>query len=469
MSASGPDPLNESRRRVRPAWIARLLSDGVVRATGVLVGGTALAHGLTALAMPISTRLYSPSDFTVAAGFSSILAILITGACLRLDVAIALPDDDEEAANLLALSSLFAVLVAGLTAIVTIVVPAGIWTALGQEALLPHLWLMPGAVLLGALYLALQTWAVRRRSFGTIARSRVIQSGLAAGGQISLGVAGVAPLGLLIGQALNYGAGALTIGLSVLVEERVLLRRISLQGMRAAFVKHQRFPRYSIWEALANAAAINLPMLLIVSLAAGAEAGYLSLAIFLLQVPMALVGSAVGQVYLSGAPDAMRQDRLASYTAAAVSNIVKIAAPPLVIIACVSPFAFDLVFGEGWARSGLLVSWMAPWFLFQLVCSPISSVLHVTGRQSLAMGLQIAGLIVRTSAVLAAAAVAPAKIAEAFAVSGLVFYLPYAVICLNAAGVDLRDILRNLAASGKYLLVACIVGAGLAAAFRIMS
>ena len=36
---------------------------GFVGAVAVLVGGTALAHGTTALALPLLSRLYSPADF----------------------------------------------------------------------------------------------------------------------------------------------------------------------------------------------------------------------------------------------------------------------------------------------------------------------------------------------------------------------------------------------------------------------
>lgn len=417
------------------------VNDGFVRATGLLVGGTAVAHGLTALAMPLSTRLFTPEDFAAAAAFSSLAAILTVAACLRFDMAIPLPEDDHEAASLLALSVFFCALAAGVAALGVAFAPPTVLEALGQPSLLPHLWLLPVAVLIGGLYLALQMWSIRRRSFGAIARSRIIQSASAAAGQLSLGALGAAPLGLIVGQALNYGAGSLTLGVGVLVREWRLLTRVTPRSMIAAFVRHQRFPRYSVGEALANAGSIQLPILLIAALAIGPEAGYLTLAIFLLQMPMALIGNAVGQVYLSGAPEQHRAGALTDYTMATVRRLAALAVAPLAFMAVLSPAVFEVVFGSGWSRAGVLVAWMAPWFFFQFIASPTSSVLHVLGRQSWAMGLQVSGLILRLGAVVAASVVAPTHIAEAYAVSGLLFYGLYLVVVLLAIGASRREML----------------------------
>ncbi|MBX9574772.1 MAG: oligosaccharide flippase family protein [Caulobacteraceae bacterium] len=428
----------------------------------MLVGGTTLAHAITAAAMPVATRLYSPTDFAAAAAFSSLIGILVVASCLRFEVAIPLPQDDEEAANLLALSVasviVFSVIVAGVVA----ALPVEALALLGQPTLIPHLGLLAPGLLIGGLYLALQMWFVRRKGFGPIARSRVLQSASAVGGQLGLGFAGLTPLGLLVGQMLNYGAGAASLGVGALLGERALFRRISWSGMRRAARIHQKFPRYSVWEALANAAAIHLPVLLIAALAAGPEAGYLTLAVFLLQAPMSLVGNAVGQVYLSAAPEALREGRLAEHTAAMLCRLVRMSAGPIAFLAVVSPAAFGLVFGQEWTRSGVMVAWMAPWFFFQFLSSPLSMALHVVGRQRTALMLQIAGLVLRVGAVLLAAAIDRTWVVEAYAVSGLVFYAVYLGIVMRTVGIGLRAGLRPtleavLTGLGGAVLGLCVV------------
>tara|TARA_R110002124_G_scaffold55108_2_gene156047 strand:+ start:9519 stop:10850 length:1332 start_codon:yes stop_codon:yes gene_type:complete len=412
----------------------RIRRAGVLNSIGILVSGTAAAHAITALAMPVVTRLFTPADFAAAAAFSSLVGILVVAVCLRFEVAIPLPEDDAEAANLLALSAGSTVLAALVAAVLVVVLPDSVLALLGQPTLIPYLWLLPIALLIGGLYLALQMWFVRRKAFCPIARSRIVQSTASVGGQLGLGWAGLGPLGLLVGQVLNYGAGAITLGIGLLLRERPALARISLAGMARAARIHHRFPRYSVWEALANAASIHLPILLIAAMAIGPEAGYLTLAIFLLQAPMALVGNAVGQVYLSGAPEAHRQGQMRAYTLRMIWGLAKVAALPILALALLSPFVFGLVFGEAWVRAGVLVVWMAPWFFLQFVSSPVSMALNVVGAQSTAMLLQVGGLVFRGGLVLAAGLLHPAIISETYALTGAVFYATFLIVTLQKVG-----------------------------------
>ena len=68
-----------------------------------LAGGTAIAQILSILASPIITRMYGPEAFGLSALFASITGIVAVVACLRYELAIMLPEKDEDAANLLAL------------------------------------------------------------------------------------------------------------------------------------------------------------------------------------------------------------------------------------------------------------------------------------------------------------------------------------------------------------------------------
>lgn len=449
----------------RLARISEALRSGVLRSIGVLVGGTAAAHLITALALPVSTRLFTPADFSAAAVFASLSAILTVAACLRFDMAIPLPEDEAEAANLLGLAIGFSVVTAGLTALVLALLPASAIALLGQPALTPWLWLLPIAVLIGGVYLAIQMWYVRRKGFAAIARSRIAQSACAAGGQIGLGFAGFTPLGLIVGQVLNYGAGSIGLLAGTMRRDGALLRGISRSGMVAAFRGHQRFPRYSIWEALANAASINVPILLIAALASGPEAGYLTLAMFLMQAPMALLGNSIGQVYLSGAPDAARDGRLATYTAASLGGLIRAVTPPLIFIGIVSPTVFPIIFGAGWERSGVLVAWMVPWFLLQFLASPVSSALHVMGQQRVAMLLQLFGFVVRVGAVVAASVFTNGWISEVYAISGAILYGAYLWVVMRIVQLPTAALVGPF----KKTLPIAVIATGAGAALSILA
>ena len=416
-----------------------------LRSVGVLVGGTAVAQLLTVLVLPVITRLYTPADFSVLAVYASVLAIISVVACLRLEIAIPMPESDEDAANLLALALFSCTAVAVLSALAVLCFPDQIVSLLGQSGLRPYLWLLPLGIWLASAYAAVQFWATRKKRFSTIAKTRMTQAVGGAGVQLGFGwFAALGPFGLLLGQAVSSGAGFFGLGRAALSVDNAALRKVNRLSMRRVFREYDRFPKYSTFEALANNAAIQLPVIIIAAMTAGPEAGYLLLAMRAMAFPMALVGGAIAQVYLSRAPDEMRAGRLAAFTAQTIGGLAKSGVGPLIFIGIVSPVMFPLVFGAGWQRAGELVAWMTPWFILQFLSSPVSMTLHVTGRQRTSLNLQIFGLLLRVGAVCVAGWLAQQYIVEVYAISGLLFYFAYLLVVARASGVEIRELAHEI-------------------------
>ncbi len=408
----------------------------------LLLGGTALAHGLTAAALPVLSRLYSPTDFGMLAVFSSVLLIIAAAACLRYDVAVAIPVRDDDALHLLVLAVSCALGTSALLAVAVAIAPTWISQRLGQPSLAPYLWLLPLGVLLAGAYSALQFWYVRQKRFGLLAKTRIIQSASSAGTQIGLGW-GVAanPIGLLLGYVMNTGIACLVLGGQLLRTAPV----ISAARVWALAVDYSRFPRYSTLESIANSAAIQIPVIMIAAIAAPAEAGFLMMAMYVMQAPMSLIGTAISQVYVSRAPAVQLEGRLGPYTADILGGLFKAGIGPLLATGILSPILFALIFGSGWQRAGWLVSWMTPWFLLQFLAAPISLAMHVTGHQRAAMQLQLAGLALRVALVWGTAQWHSAWISEVYAISGAIFYLGYLLTILRATRAPWSRVMQGLA------------------------
>jgi O-antigen/teichoic acid export membrane protein len=261
----------------------------------------------------------------------------------------------------------------------------------------------------------------------------------------------------------SAAAGCLGLMLNLSRSDRLLAASRPLARARELFVEFNRFPKYSALEALTNSAAIQVPVIAIASLASGHEAGFVFLAMYTLQAPMSLVGAAIGQVYLSEAPDHHRKASLAAFTVRVFGGLVKVGAGPLLFAALVAPGLFPIVFGSEWGRAGVLVVWMVPWFLMQLLSSPLSMALHVTNQQRAALVLQVSGLVLRLGAVFLASVINVHWISEAYAVSGFVFYLLYLLVVFSAVGACSRDVasqLRNgLPLLGTWLVAGLIFAA----------
>ena len=370
-----------------------------MRSVGVLAGGTAFAQALTVLVLPILTRLYTPADFSVLAVYISILGLVSVVACLRLEIAIPMPQRDEDAANVLAITLCSSATTAALLGVTVWLYPQYLLNLVDQPALAPYLWLLPLGVWLASSYAALQYWATRQKKFTAIAKTRLTQAVGGAGTQISMGWAEIAPFGLLFGHMITSGAGVIGLGRSALKYDRLALKSIRLSRMRRVFREYDRFPKYSTFDALANTAGIQVPIIVVAATAIGSEAGFLILAMRAMQAPLSLIGGAVAQVYLSRAPQQHRDGQLANLTADVVGGLVKTGVGPLFFAGLVAPPVFAIVFGDEWRRAGELVVWMTPWFVFQFLSSPISMVMHVRSWQKAMLGLTISGLLLRLGAV----------------------------------------------------------------------
>jgi len=136
----------------KSALRALLPKNAFARGVSVLVGGTAGAQVLTVLAAPLLTRLYSPEDFGLLAVYASMLALIGVISSLRYELAIPLPEDDGEAANVAALSLILVGLSALLTGALVWQLGPAIADLLGVPALAGYLWLLPVAVLLSGAY-----------------------------------------------------------------------------------------------------------------------------------------------------------------------------------------------------------------------------------------------------------------------------------------------------------------------------
>lgn len=405
--------------------------DNFLKSVTVLVGGTVFAQGLGVLALPFLTRLYTPSDFSLLAVYMSLVGIVAVVSNLRFEIAIPLPKDNSDALSLLMLSIISNLLITILLTIIIFFFKDSLIAIIKQPQIEPYLWLIPIGVFFSGLYNSFQFWSTRQKKFGIISRTRISQSISGVGAQLLLGFMGIAPLGLLLGHVINLSAGLLSLIKAFLEDFRNTYRYVSIKKIKSNLKKYQDFPKYSTFEALANHSAGQLPIIIIAAVAIGPEAGYLLLASRVMAIPVKLIGNAVSQVFLAHAPEEYSKGRMKSYTINCIVRIMKIGGLPLILICFISPFIFPIVFGKEWERAGEMVLWMLPWFLLQLITSPVSLSLHIMSLQKVALVLQIFGFALRVGGLLIFAKYFSSNVFEYYALSGFIFYLIYLIVILR--------------------------------------
>lgn len=410
---------------------------GFLKAVSVLVGGTAFAQLIGFLCLPILTRLYTPEDYSVLGVYVAIVAILAVISCLRFDIAIPIPENENDGKALLLLSFLSNTIFSIILYIVLFISYPYIQHYKIIDQLSYWIWLIPLGVFVSGFYSALQFWATRHKRFKDIAKTRMTQaiSGNAAslaGGMFSVGFGG-----LIVGQLLNFSGGLFKLAVSAKKD----LASVKSSPLKATFTKYSKFPKYSILEALFNTSAVQLPLIIIAIFLIGPEVGYLMMSMKILGIPMSLIGRAMSQVYLSHAAEYHKAGKLYYYTKQVLIKILKIIIVPFALLALMSPYIFNYIFGEKWEGLGDYILIMIPWYFFQILSSPISMALHVINLQDLALFLQILGFVVRVLVLLVVAFLGSKFIVEYYILSGMIFYTIYLITIVllikrNGNGVD---------------------------------
>ena len=363
--------------------------------------GTAGGQALVLMAAPVLSRIYSPSDFGVFAVISAVVTMLAMVTALRFDLAVPLPVEDEDAYALFALGvvSSLCLTVLGLVAISLF----GHLLAQRFHVLdvMPLLWLAPVIAGATAIYTLLSQLAIRHHRYTTIARRNVAQSAAVAVTQISTGLLGFAPGGLVVGLGVGQLTSALTLGRGAGLRSPAARAGITLRRLRACASSYKKFPLLLAPAGLINVAGTQVPVVLVASWYGADVAGWLGMTQRVLALPVMLIGTTVAQVYLGRIAEAARRDNneIRALFSRTSRRLLLIGLPVGIFAAVLGPWVFPLVLGSQWSASGLYAQALSMSLAAQLIAAPLSQTLTVLVHQVLQLIWDIGRLLITSGAV----------------------------------------------------------------------
>jgi O-antigen/teichoic acid export membrane protein len=359
------------------AVIHRVTGNSTVRGTLTLAGCSALGAALIIAAAPVLTRLFTPEVFGTVAVYTSIVSIGAPVGCLRYDLAILLPEDEDQAANLLLLSLLLLAPICGLFSLVTWLWSDKIAAWLNTPALAPYLWLAPVGILGAGAYQSLSSWALRKEEYGKLARTRVSQNGGMAATQIGLGA-------LLSGNAIALLVGDLVsrfAGVGLLMRHAwpwLKARKLSFRAMCASGKRYGKFPIYSTPASLLTAIETQIPTILLSRYFGPSVAGWYALTYRILRAPTSFLGQAAAQSLFANAARLSRdRERLQQLTERATIVLMAVGLPVFALVIQEGPELFSKAFGTSWIKAGLYARILAPWLFVSFIANPLSNLLNV--------------------------------------------------------------------------------------------
>jgi O-antigen/teichoic acid export membrane protein len=409
------------------------------RSVGVLASGAAAGQLLIVAASPLLTRLYTPGEFGAFTVFSILLFTLLQIASLRYEMAILLPESEERAANLLALSLAAATATSAVAGLAVHLFGDALVAWTETPGLRPWLWLLPVSLWAAGLYEGLSQWSIRRRAFSHLARTNVSQNLARVLTQIGLGWSGAGTMGLVVGDVVGRVWGTATLAF---LTRREPPAAGAVEGGRLLeeAKRYRRFPLVASGSGLLNQAGVQMPALLLAGLYGPQVAGWYGLGQRVINLPMVMVGHSIAHVYTERAAGLARAGssrelvRLLSKTALMLAGVGIV---PFGLLAAFGPWLFARIFGEAWSETGRYAQVLALMSLSEFVAIPISRTLAVLERQGLQFGWDAARvlLMVATFVLAARGGLRPYL---AVALFGAVMTAAYAVLLLLALGAARR-------------------------------
>ncbi|MCA9633625.1 MAG: oligosaccharide flippase family protein [Myxococcales bacterium] len=365
------------------------------RSVALVAGGTALGQVVSIIVSPLLTRLFSPDEFGIVAVYTSLVGIVAVVATLSFHSAIPLADEDQVAADVMFLAVLCAIGASVLALVLALLFRQRIAVLLGEPRLAPLLPLVPLGVLGATLYETLSQWAVRKKNFGSLGKTTVAKGVLQAGAQLTAGALGSGALGLLVGRLIGVWSGTLRLARDAMQTDATAIRGVRLHRLRAAISRFWRFPAYTLPAAAFNAISANTPALLLSFFFGSAVTGMYALALRVLGLPFAVVGTSVEKVFYSAAVDAKRAGTLGETTLNVFEKLLAMTLPMTLLIAVAAPEGFAVLFGDKWRTAGVYMQWMCLRTGLTLVVFPLMPLLNVLNRQHAGTAFQAVNMIAR--------------------------------------------------------------------------
>ena len=357
-----------------------------------LITGNGLAQLVNVVGTLVLARLFAPEAFGSFALFVTLVSFLSVLGGARYELAIMLPETDEEGANILLLAVLMLTGISAGSFLLVALLRSPLAQLLGDQRLGLWLWALPFALFVNGLYQVLALWYGRMKRFRFLALVRVCQALGIVGGQLALlkfypgGFALVG--GWLFGQTL--GTALLVVQLFV-SDGNFLFKARDWAQVRASAGRYRNFPMYKApYSFIANASS----QLVVVIMRIFSDlniVGLYSMAARAVYLPVSLIASSMNDVFYEKAATELKQGGLESFVSRLLRIQVVLAAPLLVLTAFDAKLIFGLILGPKWVPAATYAAILAFASFLYFLTSWLDRLFDVRGRQKLSLVLEFSG------------------------------------------------------------------------------
>jgi len=336
-----------------------------------LMMGTVGAQAIVMLSMPIIARFYRPEDLGILASFTAISSMVVVWSAWRYELAIVLPEMQEDAVVLARLSLIILAAMVALCAIVVLAGGSSLLSLLGVSYISPWGIFLPLSIFFAGFSNVMFYWCNRNKQFKEISISKVVQSGTMVLAQLAAIPLFSANAGGLI---LGYIGGQF-FGAFIFLRElkNVCGDRLNLRTIKATAGRYSDFPKLSTMGAFLDTAAAQIPLIAITTLYSPHAGGLFVIADKVLRVPAALLGAAVSQVFYQRFVEIKAdRDRRIKLILKTWLYLFSLGCLPMLVIFFFGTDIFSILLGSTWKECGKYASVLSIGFMFHFVAYPTS-------------------------------------------------------------------------------------------------
>lgn len=354
--------------------IQRFSKAGLLRNSATLIVGTIIAQLIPILFQPLLRRMYSPEEFGTAALFVTAVGMLVALANFKYESAVVLPEKDQDAQHLIGGGVLISLVFAIVVWLFIFFFEATILQYFElNKSEVKYLFLIPLSVFFVSSYQCFNFYLIRKKAYKAAARNKVYRRGSEAVVQSAAGWLRYNQgllFGSLIGDFVNF------IGAFVQIKHQGFQVQKNWKALKQTLRTYWQFPIYHAFPSFLNTISLTLPVFIVHAAFGKAETGQFDLSRLVLSLPMALISTALSQVYLQHQAEKIRINQSIASDFWKVSKTLFWMSIPLALILFLfaSPL-FSFIFGSQWALAGKLTAVLIFGQAIKFIVSPMSSTL----------------------------------------------------------------------------------------------
>lgn len=334
-----------------------------------LISGSVVSQVIPIMLMPILTRIYSPDQFGGFTIYISIVTLVTIVSSLRYEQALLIETSKGDLGAVYSLSEVALFLVSLISFMLGCVL---LYINNTVDVLLCSV-----AILFSALQQLNLVLLNRLEMFGDIAKTRIILSTSIVVGQVLLGLLEI-DQGLMLGYIISHMIAFLTMPSII---KGYTFSKFTRQDLCRVFLRHRDLAIYSMPAALMNTASTQIPVMMIGNFYGSAVAGQYGLSNRMVNVPLSVLGSSVGQYYSSRIANSKNDTvEVVKTSKSTIKKLTFSGAMLFIPLVIISPWLFPILFGEDWLMAGNYTSLLSVWYFSVFVISPISSVVTIFER-----------------------------------------------------------------------------------------